>query len=36
VQVFDLDRALEKRTGPGMPGHAQVAKQFKRWAKILM
>jgi len=35
VQVFDLDRALAKRTGPGMPGHAQIAKQFKRWEKIL-
>ncbi len=35
VQVFDLDRALAKRTGPGMPGRAQVAKQFKRWEKIL-
>ena len=35
VQVFDLTRALAKRTGPGMPGPAQVAKQFKRWEKIL-
>ena len=35
VQVFDLKRALAKRTGPGMPGPAQVAKQFKRWEKIL-
>lgn len=35
VQVFDLQRALAKRTGPGMPGPAQVAKQFKRWEKLL-
>ena len=35
MQVFDLQRALAKRTGPGMPGPAQVAKQFKRWKKLL-
>lgn len=35
MQVFDLKRALAKRTGPGMPGPAQVAKQFKRWKKLL-
>jgi len=35
AQVFDLKRAFEKRTGPGMPGPGQVAKQFKRWEKIL-
>ena len=35
MQVFDLQRALAKRTGPGMPGPAQVAKQFKRWEKLL-
>jgi argininosuccinate lyase len=35
VQVFDLKRAFEKRTGPGMPGPVQIAKQFKRWEKIL-
>jgi argininosuccinate lyase len=35
VEVFDLKRALANRTGTGMPGPAQVAKQFKRWEKIL-
>jgi argininosuccinate lyase len=35
VQVFDLKRALAKRTGTGMPGPAQIAKQFKRWEKLL-
>ncbi|MEO6876381.1 MAG: argininosuccinate lyase [Opitutaceae bacterium] len=33
--VFNLKRALEKRTGPGMPGPAQITKQFKRWEKAL-
>jgi len=35
VEVFDLKRALAKRTGTGMPGPAQVAKQFKRWEQLL-
>ena len=35
VQVFDLKRALAKRTGIGMPGPTQIAKQFKRWEKLL-
>jgi argininosuccinate lyase len=35
VEVFDLKRALAKRTGTGMPGPAQVARQFKRWQKVL-
>ncbi len=35
TKVFDLDRALAKRTGTGMPGPAQVAKQFNRWKKLL-
>jgi len=34
-EVFDLRRGLAKRRGTGMPGPAQVAKQFKRWAKLL-
>jgi argininosuccinate lyase len=34
-EVFDLRRGLAKRRGTGMPGPAQVAKQFKRWAKRL-
>jgi argininosuccinate lyase len=33
--VFDLKRAMEKRRGTGMPGPAQVKKQFKRWEKLL-
>ncbi len=35
VEVFDLKRALSKRTGTGMPGPAQVAKQFARWKRAL-
>ena len=33
--VFDLSRALKKRTGTGMPGPAQVGRQFARWKKLL-
>jgi argininosuccinate lyase len=35
VQVFDLERALEKRAGTGMPSRAQIKKQFARWKKLL-
>jgi argininosuccinate lyase len=35
AKVFDLSRALKRRTGPGMPGPAQVARQFARWKKLL-
>jgi len=35
-QVFDLKRALAKRTGTGMPGPKQLAKQFARWKKALL
>ncbi|NBQ57979.1 MAG: argininosuccinate lyase, partial [Opitutaceae bacterium] len=35
LEVFDLKRALAKRTGTGMPGPKQVAKQFARWEKVL-
>ncbi len=35
VEVFDLKRALAKREGTGMPGPKQVARQFKRWGKVL-
>jgi argininosuccinate lyase len=35
VEVFDLKRALAKRTGTGMPGPTQVARQFSRWTKLL-
>ena len=27
--------ALAKRTGTGMPGPAQLAKQFARWQRVL-
>ena len=33
--VFQLDQAMARRTGTGMPGPAQVARQFKRWQKLL-
>lgn len=35
VDVFDLKRALAKRTGTGMPGPKQLARQFARWSKAL-
>ncbi|HWA10342.1 MAG TPA: argininosuccinate lyase [Opitutaceae bacterium] len=35
TEVFDLKRALARRTGTGMPGPKQVAAQFKRWRKIV-
>jgi argininosuccinate lyase len=35
TQVFDLKRALVKRTGTGMPSPKQVGRQFARWKKIL-
>ena len=35
VQSFNLARAMARRKGTGMPGPAQVARQFKRWKKIL-
>jgi argininosuccinate lyase len=34
-KVFDLKRALAARRGTGMPGPAQIAKQFARWKKTL-
>jgi len=33
--VFRLDQAMARRTGTGMPGPAQVARQFKRWTALL-
>jgi argininosuccinate lyase len=33
--VFDLQRAMAKRRGTGMPGPAQVKKQLARWSRIL-
>ncbi|HVU22748.1 MAG TPA: argininosuccinate lyase [Opitutus sp.] len=35
TSVFDLTRAMAKRAGTGMPGPAQVARQLKRWRKVL-
>jgi len=35
VDVFDLDRAMARRTGTGMPGKVQTKKQFARWKKLL-
>ncbi len=35
ADVFDLKRALSKRTGTGMPGPRQVARQLARWQKQL-
>jgi argininosuccinate lyase len=32
---FDLAKAMARRKGTGMPGPAQVARQFKRWEKLL-
>jgi len=33
--VFQLDHAMARRTGTGMPGPAQLARQFTRWQKLL-
>jgi argininosuccinate lyase len=35
VEVFDLKRALARRTGTGMPGPAQLTRQFNRWKRLL-
>ena len=35
VGVFDLRRAMAARSGPGMPGPAQLRRQFARWHKLL-
>ncbi len=35
LDVFDLQRALAKREGTGMPGPKQIARQFARWRKVL-
>jgi argininosuccinate lyase len=34
-EVFDIERALAKRTGTGMPGPRQIARQLKRWQAAL-
>jgi argininosuccinate lyase len=33
--VFNLDRAMAKRAGTGMPGPVQLQRQFARWTKAL-
>ena len=35
ADVFVLHRALAMRTGTGMPGPAQMRRQFARWGKLL-
>jgi argininosuccinate lyase len=35
VGVFNLERAMAKRTGTGMPGPAPLQRQFARWKKAL-
>ena len=35
AKVFDLKRAFAMRKGTGMPGPAQLARQFARWKKLL-
>lgn len=35
VDSFHLEKAMARRTGTGMPGPAQVARQMKRWKKLL-
>jgi argininosuccinate lyase len=35
TKVFDLRRAMESRSGTGMPGPAQVRRQLTRWRKAL-
>jgi argininosuccinate lyase len=35
ASVFDLNRAVAMRKGTGMPGPAQISRQFARWTKLL-
>jgi argininosuccinate lyase len=35
ARSFDLARAMKRRTGTGMPGPAQLSRQFARWKKLL-
>jgi argininosuccinate lyase len=35
ASVFDISRSMEMRKGTGMPGPAQLSRQFSRWTKIL-
>ena len=34
-ESFQLQKAMARRKGTGMPGPAQVAREFKRWQKLL-
>ena len=34
-EVFDLERAMAKRSGVGMPGPARVRRELARWRKVL-
>lgn len=35
LDIFDLERALAKRKGTGMPGPKQIERQFARWNRVL-
>ena len=35
AECFDLRKAMARRTGTGMPGPAQLKRQFARWKKLL-
>ena len=35
AEVFDLQRAMAKRQGTGMPGPKQLNRQMQRWQKRL-
>jgi len=35
AKVFDLSRAMKRRGGSGMPGPAQLSRQFARWTRLL-
>ncbi|MFZ5495297.1 MAG: argininosuccinate lyase [Verrucomicrobiota bacterium] len=35
AESFDLAKAMARRTGTGMPGPAQLRRQFARWKKLL-
>ncbi len=35
IESFDLSKAIALRQGTGMPGPSQIARQFKRWEKVL-
>src|SRR5690606_30071346 len=35
TSVFDLETAMERRSGPGMPGPNQVRREIARWKETL-